>query len=203
MIAALLLGSAAVAAEPIHPERWINKGYHQSGLVRSDVSGVMRFRLTIASDGRTIRCEIPLSSGVVGFDAHICALLTARAAFHPARNGQDMPAFAIYEGRAALRGLRKRPSISTAADYIVKLQRFPLGLGIGGIVSVVLDIDAAGKILNCQVNPETDSKKADAKLGAVACQQASALDPDPVFDGDGKPVATVRDINVGFKIDGA
>ncbi|MCL4674383.1 MAG: energy transducer TonB, partial [Sphingomonadaceae bacterium] len=56
---------------------WINRGW----------AGSAGFRLQVGANGRVEGCQITRSTGHTALDEATCALVTKRARFDPARNG--------------------------------------------------------------------------------------------------------------------
>lgn len=66
---------------------WITDSDYRSNWIRQEMAGVARFRLDISASGQVTGCTITASSGHAELDAATCALITRRAKFKPARDG--------------------------------------------------------------------------------------------------------------------
>lgn len=79
------------AVEPTHavprndPGRWVTDSDYKSRWVREGLSGVARFSLDIAANGRVTGCVVTRSSGHQALDDATCALIAKRARFKPAK----------------------------------------------------------------------------------------------------------------------
>ncbi|WP_120716142.1 TonB family protein [Tsuneonella amylolytica] len=77
----------AVGALPRgNPGSWVTVDDYRSSWINRELTGVARFRLDIAANGRVSNCTITGSSGHSELDKATCALLTSRARFDPAKD---------------------------------------------------------------------------------------------------------------------
>lgn len=82
-----------------NPGYWVTSNDYPSEALREEISGITGFRLAVGIDGRVSQCEIIASSGSALLDAATCALITRRARFNPARDGDGQPATGFYSNR--------------------------------------------------------------------------------------------------------
>ncbi|QSB43529.1 energy transducer TonB [Altererythrobacter sp. FM1] len=66
---------------------WITEADYRSNWIRQELTGVARFRLDISASGQVTGCTITSSSGHSELDNATCALITRRAKFKPAKDG--------------------------------------------------------------------------------------------------------------------
>ena len=74
-----------------NPGNWASNSDYPSRAQREGKEGVTRFRVTIGPDGRVASCEITGSSGSADLDSTTCSLITRRARFNPATDGEGNP----------------------------------------------------------------------------------------------------------------
>lgn len=77
-----------VAAKPRNnPTQWVTDNDYRSSWINREMTGTARFRLDIAASGRVENCTITGSSGHPDLDRATCDLISRRARFDPAKNG--------------------------------------------------------------------------------------------------------------------
>lgn len=78
-----------VAARPSNnPGGWVTQNDYRSSWVSRGYTGEVGFRLSVGASGRVESCSVTRSSGVSALDQATCQLVTRRARFDPAKNGQ-------------------------------------------------------------------------------------------------------------------
>lgn len=78
-----------VAARPANnPGGWVTQNDYRSSWVSRGYAGEVRFRLSVGASGRVESCSVTRSSGISALDETTCQLVTRRARFDPAKNGQ-------------------------------------------------------------------------------------------------------------------
>ena len=80
------------------PGRWLSNNDYRSSWARRELTGVARFRLEIAANGRVSNCTVTGSTGHSELDAATCSLVSKRARFEPARGGNGEPVPGSYTG---------------------------------------------------------------------------------------------------------
>lgn len=80
------------------PGQWITRSDYPAQALRAGWSGVTRFRLAIATDGRVTDCTVTGSSGHDVLDATTCDRITHRARFTPARDDTGAATSGVYVG---------------------------------------------------------------------------------------------------------
>jgi protein TonB len=78
---------------------WATPDDYPSRPLREGVQGVTGFRVTIGTNGRVTACEITNSSGNAELDAATCKLVTSRARFNPAKDGEGQLTTGYYSNR--------------------------------------------------------------------------------------------------------
>ena len=73
------------------PGDWANANDYPSRALREEKEGVTRFRVSVGPDGRVTSCDITGSSGTPELDSATCSLVTRRARFTPATDGEGQP----------------------------------------------------------------------------------------------------------------
>ena len=88
-----------VAARPRNdPSRWLSNADYRPSWTRRELSGLARFRLEIAANGKVADCRVVGSTGHSELDAATCSLITRRAKFEPARGVNGEPVTGSYTG---------------------------------------------------------------------------------------------------------
>ncbi|MBB3033315.1 energy transducer TonB [Alteriqipengyuania lutimaris] len=86
-----------VAARPANdPGSWVTQADYRSSWVSRDYAGQVGFRLSVGASGRVENCTVTRSSGVSALDQATCQLVTRRARFDPAKNGQGRAVAGSY-----------------------------------------------------------------------------------------------------------
>lgn len=101
---ALLAGLAASAAlSPLQAQEgdrscdaradqnWVCPGDYPIMALREEREGTAVFRVRVGIDGLVKECVITMSSGWADLDATTCAVITRRASFKPATDGEGNP----------------------------------------------------------------------------------------------------------------
>ncbi len=80
------------SAEPRgRPGDWANANDYPSRALREEREGVTRFSVQVGADGRVTNCQVTGSSGHADLDDTTCKLITRRARFRPATDGNGDP----------------------------------------------------------------------------------------------------------------
>ena len=74
-----------------NPGNWANSNDYPSRALREEKEGVTRFRVSVGPDGRVTSCDVTGSSGTPELDSATCSLVTRRARFNPATDGEGQP----------------------------------------------------------------------------------------------------------------
>lgn len=78
------------------PGTWVTNADYPSRAQREEREGTTRFAVTIGPDGRVTDCSITGSSGHADLDNEVCKLVTRRARFDPATDGEGQPTTGRY-----------------------------------------------------------------------------------------------------------
>lgn len=81
------VAEAIAAKARNNPGEWITEADYKSSWINRGWAGNAGFRLEVGASGRVEGCEITRSTGFAALDEATCALVTKRARFDPARNG--------------------------------------------------------------------------------------------------------------------
>lgn len=79
-----------------NPGSWATNDDYPTGALRREEQGTTRFRVTVGPDGRVTGCTITGSSGSSELDNTACSLITRRARFNPATDGDGNPTTGSY-----------------------------------------------------------------------------------------------------------
>lgn len=169
--------------------------------------------LAVAGNGQVAGCAITQGSGLPALDKAICAALKRRARFAPARRADGQPAPGLWQRRytwevpplvrpKAQPAPPLRPVACPADDRpagasppIPCLPRqwangddYPadaLAAGQQGRVSFTLYVDAAGRVIGCDIDASSGGKLLDAGTCRIMRARARFL---PARGADGQPV---------------
>jgi periplasmic protein TonB len=84
------------AAARGNPGNWVTDGDYRPRWIRENMTGSARFTLNIDANGRVSNCTITRSTGHAELDAATCQLVTKRARFDAARDGNGKPVAGSY-----------------------------------------------------------------------------------------------------------
>jgi len=79
-----------------NPGSWATPDDYPPRALREEREGVTGFSVTVGTDGRVTGCSVTRSSGSPDLDDAACKLITRRARFTPATNGEGQPITGSY-----------------------------------------------------------------------------------------------------------
>lgn len=82
-----------------NPGNWATSNDYPSRALREEREGTTGFRVTVGPDGRVTSCTVTSSSGSPDLDETACSLITRRARFNPATDGEGQPTTGSYSNR--------------------------------------------------------------------------------------------------------
>lgn len=80
------------------PGSWVTQDDYSPADIRSERQGTARFMLGIGADGKVTSCTILQSTGFESLDAATCKLVSRRARFETALDGNGSPIAGSYTG---------------------------------------------------------------------------------------------------------
>lgn len=78
------------------PGSWATPDDYPTKAMREDRAGTTRFSVTVDAEGKVSSCQVTGSSGHSDLDDATCKLVTRRARFKPATNGEGNPTNGSY-----------------------------------------------------------------------------------------------------------
>lgn len=84
------------AAPRGNPGNWVTNDDYRPRWIRENLTGSARFTLAIDANGKVTNCTITRSTGHAELDAATCQLVTRRARFEAARDGNGKPVAGTY-----------------------------------------------------------------------------------------------------------
>lgn len=81
------IAEAIAAKARNNPGEWITESDYKTSWINRGWAGNAGFRLQVGANGRVEGCQITRSTGHTALDEATCELVTRRAKFEPARNG--------------------------------------------------------------------------------------------------------------------
>jgi hypothetical protein len=159
-------------------------------------------RMVIGPDGALKDCAIETSSGDAALDQFTCGLVKKRGHFWPAR---------WSNGRAVASVIRKPVDWVAGSqigrdklyeDLDVTVDRLPDGVHAPYLEGVLLAVDEAGKIVDCEHDGHSSSgmEKDDAELTPLACDQLKKnYTPLPLRDQNGRGIPSIQNAAVRFE----
>ena len=92
-------GFDPVAAKPRNdPAAWLSAADYRPAWMRREMTGLARFRLEIAANGRVTGCTVTGSTGHAQLGTATCQLVAKRARFEPARGAGGEAVAGSYDG---------------------------------------------------------------------------------------------------------
>ena len=178
-------------------------------LVREGTFRIVYTRTTVGPDGSLQNCTVEATSGDAKLDEYTCALIVKRARFSAARWTDGSPAYGLIRvpvswiatgaplsDEEVLKAFL--PSLELSVNQLPKGARSIAGVGLH------IAADEKGRILACDQGPPVLSprKKRFSELIPVACKQVMETLTVPVpRDGAGKPVRSIQNLSVHFKLE--
>lgn len=204
-VTALPMVSAPAPQTP--SSSWITTADYPRDALRNSTAGAASASITVAPDGKIIRCEIEKSSGSASLDIATCDLLVRRGSYAGARDGSGQASYGVDRGtvRWVLPG-QTLPS-SRSIQMSVQIEKMPKGLSDPAFVRIDAFVDAAGKLTACNMGRQDnkydpmpiDIARASRALSDSACSVATKeLTAIPAKDANGNLVGSVQSIMVGF-----
>lgn len=101
------IGTPGPSASPFDPVgarpkgnagKWVTTDDYRPRWIREDMAGTARFTLAIDANGKVTGCTVTRSTGHAPLDAATCDLLTKRARFDAARDGNGKAVGGSYSG---------------------------------------------------------------------------------------------------------
>lgn len=94
--------SPSLATRPARPKGnpglWVSTNDYPQSAIRSEAEGVVKFRLSVGTNGRVTGCEVTASSGTEALDQAACAKLMLRGKFEPASDSTGALVAGSYTG---------------------------------------------------------------------------------------------------------
>ncbi len=81
-----------------NPGKWVTNDDYRSRWIMEELSGTARFTLAINASGKVTGCTVTRSTGHAPLDAATCDLVTKRARFEAARDGNGKAVAGTYSG---------------------------------------------------------------------------------------------------------
>ncbi len=94
--------SPSFATKPVRPKGnpglWVTTNDYPQSAIRGREEGVVKFRLSVGTNGRVTGCEVTGSSGTEALDQAACAKLMLRGRFEPASDSTGALVAGSYTG---------------------------------------------------------------------------------------------------------
>jgi len=88
-----------VAATPSNGQSgWVTQNDYRSSWISRGYAGTVGFRVSVGASGKVENCSVTKSSGVSVLDETTCKLVSRRARFNPAKNGEGRAVAGSYTG---------------------------------------------------------------------------------------------------------
>lgn len=81
-----------------NPAQWVSTIDYPSAALRRGDQGLVRFELSVGTDGKATSCRVTAASGAPELDAATCKLVTQRARFEPAMDSTGVKVSGAYTG---------------------------------------------------------------------------------------------------------
>ena len=172
------------------PGAWVTANDYPAAALRAELQGVTTFRAYVGPNGLVTHCSILESSGSRDLDSATCELVSRRARFTPARDGQGKAIAGSYTNR--IRWVL--PEDNGDAGWGTLSQHPQPGLSV---ISFVVGID--GYASECHVVSGPDPTQ--FMTMEMPCGSNAVF---PVFtDVSGKPIARTVRMTIGVTVPGS
>ncbi len=160
-----------------------------------------RIDLTIDTAGVPVRCDVTQSDGSRALDRVACEFLMRRARFTPARDSDGVPVAAVMRQDFTL---NRQEAVRRFGGPAVTARMVDFALPVVGLrpdavlaADLLLMTDTTGHVTRCDIA----TSSAHAALDQAACREMMAMSFVAARDRDGRPVAALRQVSVGFTIE--
>ncbi|MEZ5655886.1 MAG: energy transducer TonB [Sphingobium sp.] len=151
-----------IPPEPAHratprgnPGDWVVQDDYPEEALYTDIAGEVGFRLFLNTMGKVAFCEVIASSGFEILDNAACDVISMRASFKPARNGEGRPVADTWTSRLVWRIPEPAPQKFEEKHFVS-----------------VYSIDESGKLVSCSNRNIED----DILDWAAFCESGDSLD---------------------------
>lgn len=159
-------------AEPLMPvETWVTADDYPVQALRNEEQGVVEISFRVLPNGRVTACAVDKGSGSELLDAMACALVQVRGRYKPELNSM---------GRA-VESVPKTVRLTWKLPEDVP-EDIPFGQPFTSEMRI--DVDAAGKVIDCEVTKAVAMPAGDPCLDAYDGDLRAA----PLLDAAGKPI---------------
>lgn len=175
--AGLVVCPSAYAGEPTpakpssDPSLWVVPNDYPSVAMRNDVSGKVRFILTVSREGVVTGCDVTQSSGSAELDSQTCTLLTRRGRFHPAQDDKGRPVTGTYA--SSVNWVLPKTVVAPPA----------------GVLEISFVIGEDGETSDCKVVRAEGAANGTTTVHPGPCEELKLKDFQPYLDQDGVPTA--------------
>ena len=186
----MLLIAFALATMPVPLGRPVPTDPTNIGAFTAETRGMdLRASLHLDTAGQPVACTVD-PPATPRLAKQVCAYLTARARYAPARDASGSPVPAVVRLDLSM----NRGGVAPAPlDFALQVGAMP-GAATMAVADLILTTDAGGRVTACDVARSSGS----AALDRLGCRQLQAATLSPGLDRQQQPVAAVRQVSVGF-----
>lgn len=195
MLFGIALAALIVAPQPRY--MWLSNDDTPVSELGGRASVDVKFRLTVAPDGRVHRCDIEQSSGKAPIDQYTCDLARRRALFRPAQSVDGALVFGVYRTHVIWAAVPVSPKPS--GDVTLRLTSPPKGVRLPATVHIAFAVDRSGQVSDCVAEAAAlpGQHRNKPTLVSLACEQfLKGYSATPARDDNGQPVLSIQNLTV-------
>lgn len=154
-----------------------------------------RVRLVVSADGSPVHCTVRFSNGPSTNGERLCDQLREEARFSPAMDGQGRPTAGVIDVWSHWkdgRWLGSEPPSWDPIDLALTVNRMPQGFAEMETLHLLLLVDPAGKVAQCEVS----ASGLPSAVTTLLCKEAAVDTIPPAANQQGTPVVSVQPFRV-------
>lgn len=195
---ALLIASQLAAADVSNRSEAFSGWDYPDWMLMNGESGIVLARMIVSPDGQLRSCEGEVVSVHPELTKHTCKILTTRAKFSPATWSDGTPVLAVYRQTISYVSYNQHRVRGDLAIDVAKVPgREPLFP-----VHVALAVEPDGRVVDCKAvkAAKLDEPKFQPYVSRACLELTRLYKPVVPLDSSGKPVRSVQDATVDFRL---
>jgi len=196
----LLVFAQSSAPNSTNLRSWLSADDTPVAIMPGNVLKSVKTALTIDPEGKLQDCAVEVSSGIPKLDTHTCKVLSRRAKFRPALDGNGMPIYGVYRTQIDWWvGDGYPPKRQQIPDMVLKVSALSPKSKSPVLLTLGFRVDESGHPSECWY----DGKKEDPTLVRLGCDQLiKSYTAKPARTPAGTAVPSVQTAMVRFELEG-